>query len=1151
MSSLRILFALFLAATLAEAQAVWQRPAAAGVALDSVAKDDVRVVSSEDDNFEILSEQELPARPGDAFEIAVRVKVDLHTRAIPELACFDASGRPIRGRNILATGPSTTTTNWRDLRRVFPALPGTAHVRVRIRASGRGQIHLGALTFQPTHIDPYQTGALITQIYPGSRNGLMLESNLGIINADRVSNEDRDGDGKWALIKVDLDQLSKMPDKGVDWRSSFEYKPNEIYWSDGAVLKSDSIKEDRAPDAARALHFRMKVHPGPYRAIMNDPGRAVAISLDGKTWKRFEGGQEIELGVMPAQDGFLELWVDACYRDPVTVGPVYFDYIRLYPKDDPAADERLFNAAHHVTPVLTRGSVDEKTVAIHFDAPVFGSGAAWPVRCGIPIPRGELASAQNATIMDAAGHAIPTQNRSLAQWPDGSVKWLYLDFLHHASAPGNVQYRLAYGNRVQARAAVKGVALRKTDAGIEVDTGAVRFLVPRAHFGVIEGREGPVSAEITEANGKTWRALDLPVEKLEIEQAGPMHAVIVAETKLAASGKPASGFYHRAAIHVYAGSPLVEVDYFVANTDERERIQARSIVLRIPEKGIAASGAVVDPDGKSTAAGWIAPQGAPVSAGIEYFHEQFPKALRWKPGELEIALWAPEGGDYDWVQGVGKTHHIALWYGPQQTDASLLAKGPVLAVADPKWYAASGAMGRIGTAAESPLPAVEQTLNRHMAETMVGKVGLGFENYGDHSSHGYVAGSFLWDNNEYDVPAAAMVHFARTGDLAALRLGLASARHYLDVDMIHYSRQHPDWGGSFHTHSHSDVGPHTAEAPGMHHAGYVQGLIWYSYLTGDPTGVEGAKTIADWVLKNIRPESNIGSMERATGHPLMTLTDVYEATGEEQYLRGAAKLVDWAMKWEHPVHSGFLAPITEQPAYYSGSGFNSGLVEAGMMKFNSWADLPEIDAMLERNARFLLTEMWRPPAGILFKGGPASRKAGGAQVSSHLRAFRLEYERTGDPLFLTAPRDMIVASFGEKAHDIASRETGLVFNYLPWYLSLLHDLGDPQPDSQIQLTPKGDTCVSIRNTGSNPVDHLRISYQPRLDFTVVKAPQIPASLAPGQSAESCADVRFPTNVNLTSEYNRVSYAHWSVSLQRDGKLGTAHTFVKIELHDSK
>src|SRR5262249_44040789 len=155
----------------------------------------------------------------------------------------------------------------------------------------------------------------------------------------------RDGDGKWALIRVDLDRLSKPQKAGVDWRTRFEYQPNEIYWSDGAVLKSDSVRENRAPDVTRALHFRMRAHRGPYRTILNDPGRAVAVSLDGVSWTRYEGGEEAQIGILPAADGCIEFWVDACYRDPVSVGPVYFDYVRLVPEDDAAADERLFSAA--------------------------------------------------------------------------------------------------------------------------------------------------------------------------------------------------------------------------------------------------------------------------------------------------------------------------------------------------------------------------------------------------------------------------------------------------------------------------------------------------------------------------------------------------------------------------------------------------------------------------------------------------------------------------------------------------------------------------------------------------------------------------------------------------------------------------------------
>ena len=49
----------------------------------------------------------------------------------------------------------------------------------------------------------------------------------------------------------------------------------------------------------------------------------------------------------------------------------------------------------------------------------------------------------------------------------------------------------------------------------------------------------------------------------------------------------------------------------------------------------------------------------------------------------------------------------------------------------------------------------------------------------------------------------------------------------------------------------------------MHHAGYVQGLIWYTYFTGDPAGIEGSQGIADWVLRNSKV--HVTAMERALG----------------------------------------------------------------------------------------------------------------------------------------------------------------------------------------------------------------------------------------------------------------------------------------------
>ena len=189
-------------------------------------------------------------------------------------------------------------------------------------------------------MDSYQTGMLVDPTYASRRNGVVLESNFGIVDGDRISREDRDGDGKWALVTVDLDRLTEPAKRGEDWRSRFEHNANAIYWSDGAVLKSDTVREDGSPDRGRALHYRGAVHPGPYRVRVSDPGRSVAVSLDGTNWKRYEGGSEIDLGTRELDDGVVEFWLDACYRDPMSVGPAYFDYVRLSPAKDAAGRGR-------------------------------------------------------------------------------------------------------------------------------------------------------------------------------------------------------------------------------------------------------------------------------------------------------------------------------------------------------------------------------------------------------------------------------------------------------------------------------------------------------------------------------------------------------------------------------------------------------------------------------------------------------------------------------------------------------------------------------------------------------------------------------------------------------------------------------------------
>lgn len=1199
---MRVLLFLMSSLTLA---GEWLPPAAREVRIEKEDEKIWRIRSATPAEFTIDSAARYDAKPGDAFEVSMRIRVDLHTRAVPELVCYDSTGREIPVPSSLATGPTQFRSDWQNVRRAFPVRPGTASVRARLRASGRGDVWVSDLKLLPKSVNPYETGSLIWQIYPNRRRGLVLDANHGVVNRERMTKEDRDGDGKWAMVFVDLDDISEPDQAGEDWRTSFRYRPNEIYWFDGSVLKSDSVMEDRAADFSKAVHYRHRVRPGLYRAFMNDPGRAVAVSLDGKTWKRFEGGAEAELGQIDGRSGAIQFWVDACYRDPVSSGPAYFDYVRIFPVDEAPSVERLFAAALQKPTEPRRGSVDEKRIAVTVQAPRFGGGKNWPVRSGLPIPRGELADPRHAAVLGPGGKPIPSQNRAMARWPDGSVKWLYLDFSHDFSGSGEGRYTVIYGNRVKAAEPAQRVQVRSTGSGMEVDTGAIRLRIPKGRFGILEDvrlasgklvQAEPVAVTISEAGGRVWSALDLPVENLVIEQEGPLHTVILAESKLAPSGKPASGFYHRARIHAYAGSPLVQVDYFVANTDSRDaghvegsmasKFPVKSVALRVtPEGPVAgaahglgrggAEGAVIqntaetalvrspagEQEHRGHVPGWVAvalASGESVYAGVEAFREQYPKAFRWDAKGFEIALWAAEGGNYEWYEGVGKTHRISLYYGEAgASEAALLAHGPVLAVAEPAWYTSSGALGLLVPAAQSGMPAVEKTLDENMRGPVIGEVGLGFENYGDHASPGYVKGSRLWDNNEYDTPAGTLLHFVRSGDRDALRIGLAGALHYLDVDTIHYSSRHEGWAGAAHTHSHVIFGHHTAEGPNMHHAGYVQGLIWYSYLTGETIGVRGAQGIADWVLRSIAPDSNVGSMERALGHPLMTLNDVYEATWDEKYLRGAARLVDWALKWEHPVLSGFMAPITEAPGFYAGSpGVGAGTLHAGLIKFNSWAGLPEIDAVLERVARWTLTFHWRPPAGLIskapFRGAPASASA----MGENMRLMSHAYRMTKDPIFLAVPFSSLMEAFVSKPQPIRTRSTGRIYNYVPSFLYTLKEAGNPTLDSELEFAGtaeevtagRGGTTVvtfRVRNRGRSSVSGLRVSFHPRLDLTAAVVGEVPQTISPGGEAEFRYEVRAPELINLTCESNRVAYAHWSAIYQREGQTRMAHRWLKV------
>jgi hypothetical protein len=93
----------------------------------------------------------------------------------------------------------------------------------------------------------------------------------------------------------------------------------------------------------------------------------------------------------------------------------------------------------------------------------------------VPIPRGELAGSEHCRLLDAQGQVVPAQFTGLGFWPDGSIKWLLVSFVHPGGSP---DYTLEYGQAVSTPAVTGGIAVEETADGLVVHDGPA----PRGAF---------------------------------------------------------------------------------------------------------------------------------------------------------------------------------------------------------------------------------------------------------------------------------------------------------------------------------------------------------------------------------------------------------------------------------------------------------------------------------------------------------------------------------------------------------------------------------------------------------------------------------------------------------------------------------------------
>lgn len=609
----------------------------------------------------------------------------------------------------------------------------------------------------------------------------------------------------------------------------------------------------------------------------------------------------------------------------------------------------------------------------------------WPVTSGLPFPRGELGSASHVRLQNASGQSLPLQASVTARWPDGSVKWLLLDFTHRGG--GAAAYNLEYGPDV------------------------TRTLPPSAPAAPLP----PSELALIDASGMEHQ---VTLGSFSPEESGPVRTCVRSEGRIGAAP-----FAYEARVHRYPGRPWARVLLTVGHAQSSaEFTTIRSLAWRLPGLPGPARFVRQHTDGRfesSEGPGqrFSGPLGPVFSRD---FWQNYPRAQEcgaqgstlWlmpplAPNEYDLSapghdahklyFWFdPAGaggscGGYKLRQGMTKTHEV--WLGLDGSSPPL--DRPLFAAAPPRWYAGSGAFGELSVAnPDRPVVGeydekVAATLESYLENREKNRE-YGQLNFGDWWGERVIN----WGNIEYDTQHAFFLQFARSGDLRFLLAGEEAEVHNRDVDTVHYHSQ-PERLGCVYAHCIGHVGDYYAKSPlpgrnqGSPRGGFTVSHTWceghmdHYFFTGDRRSWETGLAIADhygtWRLQNY-DFSNC----RDSGWHLILTMGVYRATGDPFYLNAARIIVERVLErqtlqprfntkgggWRRMMVPGHCLC---EPAHYGNAGFMVGVLLTGLKWYHLETGDPRVAATIQRGAHFLLDDMWVPETGgFRYTSCPAS-----------------------------------------------------------------------------------------------------------------------------------------------------------------------------------
>lgn len=131
------------------------------------------------------------------------------------------------------------------------------------------------------------------------------------------------------------------------------------------------------------------------------------------------------------------------------------------------------------------------------------AAAGTPVSNGVPFPMGAVATVDHLRLETSQGTLVPANYRTLASWPDGSLKAALVSFVPTAQGEAYPALALRYGPSVSH--ASPGVVTVTEDAlAITVTTDALKLQFPKGRFSILDQAWTDVNSDGRFDAGEQW-----------------------------------------------------------------------------------------------------------------------------------------------------------------------------------------------------------------------------------------------------------------------------------------------------------------------------------------------------------------------------------------------------------------------------------------------------------------------------------------------------------------------------------------------------------------------------------------------------------------------------------------------------------------------